>query len=143
MTKVPISIEKKVRITDLSHPISLKKPIMTDANTNPTKNPPVGPNKYANPPPVANTGKPKTVPSKIYKTVEKPAARHPKIILIIKTTNVCKVTGTGVRGTCILDEIVNKIDPIKPQKIIKNILLDLKPFISEIKELFAVYKFIN
>ena len=41
----------KVRTTDLSHPLSAKKPTMTEAKIKPKRYPPVGPNKYTNPAP--------------------------------------------------------------------------------------------
>ena len=36
---------------DLSHPLSAKKPTMTEAKIKPKRYPPVGPNKYTNPAP--------------------------------------------------------------------------------------------
>ena len=82
------------------------------------------------PPPFAKTGRPNAPSTKYAKSVS-PANCQPYAAPIRKTTNVCIVIGTGQKGTCIFEEIVNKIVP----KIIKKIFFTkvANPFVGKIR----------
>jgi hypothetical protein len=78
---------------------------------------------------LAKTGKPND-PSIKYNITVVAASLYPKIIPRNKTTNVCIVAGTKVKGVCILDEIAS--NPV-PNITVRNdfIILELsKVFID-------------
>ena len=77
---------------------SRAKPATYTIRRKPNKNPAVGPIKASVDAPYANTGRPTAPSSKYVNTVAKPSL-EPKLRPMIKTAKVCRVTGTGSKGT--------------------------------------------
>ena len=102
---------------------SLIWPAKNAVKIKPTKYPPVGPKRYATPPPFAKTGNPKD-PSIKYKITVRVANLNPKITPSNITTKVCIVAGTKVNGVCILEDIASKAVPINT-KIADLIIFEL------------------